>query len=81
MSSDEQQPLLDGQHRKPTPLPKGQLGTVYAIKLTLPIALTQVLPYFNVLVEKLAASEGADTGYYSGVTVHIIYAPCAGSRD
>ena len=69
MSSEEQEPLLDGRHKKPHPLPKTQLATVYAIKLTLPIALTQVLPYFNVLIEKLAASEGADTGYYSGAAV------------
>ena len=69
MSSEEQEPLLDGRHKKPNPLPKTQLATVYAIKLTLPIALTQVLPYFNVLIEKLAASEGADTGYYSGAAV------------
>lgn len=54
---------------KPNPLPKFQLAVIYAIKLTLPIAHTQAMPYYNVLIGKLAASEGADTGYYSGVTV------------
>ncbi|KAI0332370.1 MFS general substrate transporter [Cubamyces sp. BRFM 1775] len=52
---------------KPTPLPKIQLAVIYAIKLTLPIALSQSIPYYNVLIEKLAASEGAVTGYYSGL--------------
>ena len=69
MSSQELQPLLYDGPKKPTPLPKAQLATIYAIKLTLPIALTQVLPYFNVLIEKLAVSRGADTGYYSGLAV------------
>ncbi|KAI0374170.1 MFS general substrate transporter [Pilatotrama ljubarskyi] len=52
---------------KPNPLPKAQLAVIYAIKLTLPIAHTQSMPYYNFLIEKLAASEGAETGYYSGV--------------
>ena len=50
-------------------MPKAQLAVIYAIKLTLPIAHTHAMPYFNVLIGKLAASEGADTSYYSGVTV------------
>ena len=54
---------------EPTPLPKIQLAVIYAIKLTLPIALSQSIPYYNVLIEKLAASEGAVTGYYSGLAV------------
>ncbi|KAI0355607.1 MFS general substrate transporter [Trametes cingulata] len=52
---------------KPNPLPKAQLAVIYAIKLTLPIANTQSMPYYNFLIEKLAASEGAETGYYSGL--------------
>ncbi|KAH9895113.1 MFS general substrate transporter [Cubamyces lactineus] len=52
---------------EPNPLPKVQMAVIYAIKLTLPIALTQSIPYYNVLIEKLAASEGAETGYYSGL--------------
>ncbi|RPD57572.1 MFS general substrate transporter [Lentinus tigrinus ALCF2SS1-7] len=63
----ETEPLLPKEKVKPNPLPKAQLAVIYAIKLTLPIAYTQALPYYNVLIGKLAASEGADTGYYSGV--------------
>ncbi|KAI0745943.1 MFS general substrate transporter [Earliella scabrosa] len=70
---DESEPLLPKQRIKPTPLPKAQLAVIYAIKLTLPIALTQALPYYNVLIEKLAASEGADTGYYSGLATSIFH--------
>ncbi|OCH87038.1 MFS general substrate transporter [Obba rivulosa] len=50
-----------------TPLPKLQLAAIYAIKLTLPISHTQMMPYLNVLIAQLAASEGAETGYYSGI--------------
>ncbi|EMD37323.1 hypothetical protein CERSUDRAFT_50458 [Gelatoporia subvermispora B] len=50
-----------------TPLPKLQLAAIYAIKLTLPVSHTQMMPYLNELVAKLAASEGAETGYYSGL--------------
>lgn len=61
-------PLI-AKHQKPTPLPKAQLAIIYAIKLTLPISSTQTMPYYNILIEKLAASEGAETGYYSGLAV------------
>ncbi|KAI0687446.1 major facilitator superfamily domain-containing protein [Cerioporus squamosus] len=68
-SHHETEPLVAKKAKaKPNPLPKFQLAVIYAIKLTLPIAHTQSMPYYNVLVGKLAASEGADTGYYSGVT-------------
>lgn len=66
---DETVPLLGKPRNRPNPLPKLQLAVIYAIKLTLPIATTQALPYYNVFIEKLAASEGADTGYYSGLAV------------
>ncbi|KAI0769763.1 MFS general substrate transporter [Trametes elegans] len=67
--SDESEPLLpqQKQKRKANPLPKLQMAVIYAIKLTLPIANTQTIPYYNLLIEKLAASEGAETGYYSGL--------------
>lgn len=29
------------------------------------------MPYYNILIEKLAASEGAETGYYSGLAVSV----------
>ncbi|KAM5534538.1 hypothetical protein V8D89_011742 [Ganoderma adspersum] len=66
-TSDETAPLLAKHRNQLSPLPKLQLAVIYAIKLTLPIATTQALPYYNVFIEKLAASEGADTGYYSGL--------------
>lgn len=68
-TSDETVPLLAKHRNQPNPLPRLQLAVIYAIKLTLPIATTQALPYYNVFIEKLASSEGADTGYYSGLAV------------
>ena len=53
----------------PNPLPKLQLAAIFAVKIIIPISSTQVLPYLNVMVEELAASEGANTGYYSGLMV------------
>ncbi|PCH36125.1 MFS general substrate transporter [Wolfiporia cocos MD-104 SS10] len=50
-----------------TPLPKVQLGVVYAIKLVVPIAGTQLMPYINVLVGDLASADGAEVGYYTGL--------------
>ena len=52
-----------------TPLPKLQLAAAFAIKLVIPISTAQVLPYLNVLVAELAKSDGAETGYYSGLVV------------
>ena len=66
---NEHEPLLGKRTATPNPLPKLQLGVIYAIKLTLPIALTQALPYYNVFIGRLASSVGADTGYYSGLAV------------
>ena len=40
---------------------------VFFIKLVIPIAGTQTLPYINVLVADLAKASGAQTGYYSGI--------------
>ncbi|KAI9060327.1 MFS general substrate transporter [Trametes sanguinea] len=64
---DETSLLIPKGKQHANPLPKAQLAVIYAIKLTLPIALTQSIPYYNVLIEQLAASEGAETGYYSGL--------------
>lgn len=81
--SDERESLLAAEHRadsprsrrrarpRPNPLPKVQLAVVYAIKLVVPIASTQAMPYMNVLVSELAASSGAETGYYSGLVVRV----------
>ena len=66
---NEQAPLLGKRTAAPNPLPKLQLAVIYAIKLTLPIALTQAMPYYNVFIGRLASSVGANTGYYSGLAV------------
>ncbi|KAI0820024.1 MFS general substrate transporter [Trametes gibbosa] len=66
-TTNESEPLLSKHTAKPNPLPKAQLAIIYAVKLTLPIATTQTMPYYNLLIERLAASEGAETGYYSGL--------------
>lgn len=63
-----------------TPLPKLQLAAVFAIKLVLPISSAQVMPYLNVLVAELAKSDGAETGYYSGLVVSAPCPPCPASR-
>ncbi|KAI8972234.1 major facilitator superfamily domain-containing protein [Trametes punicea] len=52
---------------KPNPLPKAQMAVIYAIKLTLPIALTQSIPYYNEFIASLLSSDGAEIGYYSGL--------------
>ena len=54
---------------KPNPLPKLQIAVIYAIRLTFTIARAQSLPYYNAFLAKIAASAGADTGYYSGLVV------------
>ncbi|KAH9839273.1 MFS general substrate transporter [Rhodofomes roseus] len=71
-SSLDSDPLLPPEHRervppRPNPLPKLQLAVVYFIKLIIPIAGTQALPYINVMVADLAKAAGAKTGYYSGL--------------
>lgn len=83
-SSDSQEPLLSREHRRyvapqPNPLPKLQLAIVFFIKLVIPIAGTQTLPYINVFIADLAKASGAQTGYYSGLVVSsplsVAYAP------
>ena len=79
-SSLDSDPLLPQEHRqrvpqRPNPLPKLQLALVYFIKLIIPIAATQNLPYINVLVADLAKAAGAKTGYYSGLVVSQV--PCS----
>lgn len=73
-SNSDSEPLLSQEHRRhvppqPNPLPKLQLAVVFFIKLVIPIAGTQTLPYINVLVADLAKASGAQTGYYSGLVV------------
>ncbi|KZT66347.1 MFS general substrate transporter [Daedalea quercina L-15889] len=71
-SSLDSDPLLPPEHHqrvppRPNPLPRLQLAVVYFVKLIIPIAATQNLPYINVLVADLAKAAGAKTGYYSGL--------------
>ncbi|KAH9935706.1 major facilitator superfamily domain-containing protein [Fomitopsis serialis] len=73
-SSLDSDPLLPPEHRdrervspRPNALPKLQLAVVYFVKLVIPLASTQSMPYINVLVASLAKAEGAKTGYYSGL--------------
>lgn len=73
-SSSDSDPLLPPEHhhrvpQRPNPLPKLQLAVVYFIKLMIPVAATQNLPYINVFVADLAKAAGAKTGYYSGLVV------------
>lgn len=49
------------------PLPKGQLAAVYTIKLFIPVASLQMLPYVNQMIEDLHLSGARSTGYYSGL--------------
>ncbi|KAI0769762.1 major facilitator superfamily domain-containing protein [Trametes elegans] len=69
-TTDESDPLLhapEPRKPQPNPLPVAQIAVIYTVKLTLPVANNQSIPYYHVLIERLAASEGAETGYYSGL--------------
>lgn len=50
-----------------TPLPLLQLLAVYAIKLVVPIASVQVLPYVNKMVAGFDLANKEDVGYYTGL--------------
>lgn len=64
---------LRGMRSPPNPLPKLQLAAIFAVKIIIPTAAAQVMPYANAMIEGLAASEGAKTGYYSGILVRSEY--------
>ncbi|KDQ58164.1 hypothetical protein JAAARDRAFT_34978 [Jaapia argillacea MUCL 33604] len=65
--SRETSPLDSNVSRKATPLPKSQLAAIYAIKILVPIATTQIFPYLNVMVERIKHSDGPFNAYYSGM--------------
>lgn len=70
----ESEPLIGGaapsrRPPRPNPLPKLQLAAIFAVKIIIPVSSTQVMPYSNVMIAELAASEGAATGYYGGIMV------------
>jgi hypothetical protein len=50
-----------------TPLPVAQLAAVYAIKLVVPVANTQTMPYVNKMVAGFDLSSKRGVGYYTGV--------------
>ena len=55
-----------GQSRT-SPLPRSQLAIIYAIKLVVPIASTQILPYVNKMVAGLDIPKNSSVGYYTGL--------------
>ena len=57
----------DTQRTATNPLPRAQLATIYGIKLVVPIASTQVLPYVNKMVASMDLPGGRSVGYYSGL--------------
>lgn len=50
-----------------TPLPRTQLATIYAIKLIVPVAGTQILPYVNKMVAGFDLPSERSVGYYTGL--------------
>lgn len=60
-------PLLGTLRPPQNPLPKAQLAAVYTIKLLLPVAIFQIYPYMNQMIEDLHLSSARSTGYYSGL--------------
>ncbi len=78
VEAGEQEPLLppstNAAQVKPKSLPKLQLAAVYTIKLLVPVASTQVMPYFNLMIQELLERSGIEhgnenVGYYSGLVV------------
>ncbi|KAG1749005.1 major facilitator superfamily domain-containing protein [Suillus paluster] len=53
---------------KPTPLPKGQLAALCAVRLVEPIAFTQLFPYVNEFMSDLHLTDDpSKIGFYSGL--------------
>ncbi|PSR88834.1 hypothetical protein PHLCEN_2v4983 [Hermanssonia centrifuga] len=50
-----------------TPLPRAQLVAIYGIKLIVPVASTQVMPYINKMLDGFDLPGGHSVGYYSGL--------------
>ncbi|KAG6370555.1 major facilitator superfamily domain-containing protein [Boletus reticuloceps] len=51
----------------PTPLPKAQLGALFAVRIVDPIAYQQIFPYINQLLADLRVAEPEQVGFYSGL--------------
>ncbi|KAN0074592.1 Major facilitator superfamily domain containing protein [Tylopilus felleus] len=76
--ADESTPLLPGDEEEAvskttntknatTPLPKAQLGALFAVRLVDPIAYQQIFPYINQLLADLRIAEPERVGLYSGL--------------
>lgn len=50
-----------------TPLPRAQLAAIYTIKLVVPVASTQIMPYVNKMVAGFDLPSEQDVGYYTGL--------------
>lgn len=81
-SSDatETSPLLQHSHVEaqavvsPTPLPKGQLAALCAVRLVDPIAFTQLFPYVNDFMNDLHVTDDPSRiGFYSGLVVRAFF--------
>lgn len=59
------------------PLPAAQLTTLCLLRLSDPIAFTQIFPYVNEMMERFGvATDPSQTGFYSGLVVsHCIPPP------
>lgn len=64
------------------PLPAAQLTTLCLLRLSDPIAFTQIFPYVNEMMERFGvATDPSQTGFYSGLVVsHCIPPPLHKSR-
>ena len=50
-----------------TPLPRAQFVTICAIKLMVPVAHTQVLPYVSKMIAGFDLPDARSVGYYTGL--------------
>lgn len=50
-----------------TPLPRAQLAAIYAIKLIVPVANTQIMPYVNKMIAGFDLPDQRNVGYYTGL--------------
>lgn len=55
------------QRTRSNPLPRAQLAIIYGIKLVVPVASTQALPYVNKMIAAMDLPSGRSVGYYTGL--------------
>jgi hypothetical protein len=74
----ERRSLLRSEVVKPgpgTPLPKAQLGVIFAIKLAVVITGTQALPYINELIAHQTGRPKQEIGYFTGLLSLVSHVP------